>query len=78
MKYGTSPAARRLRRGKHDLLAIRRLDGLLMFVRTRRGTAVFDNAANVVAIVSIADGGLDDGRRRNAKSEDTLDTLSAQ
>jgi hypothetical protein len=25
-----------------------------MFVRTRRGTAVFDNASNVVAIVSIA------------------------
>jgi hypothetical protein len=49
-----------------------------MFVRTRRGTAVFDNAANVVAIVSTADGGLDDGRRRNARSEDTLDTLSAQ
>jgi hypothetical protein len=49
-----------------------------MFVRTRRGIAVFNNAANVVAIVSIADGGLADGRRRNAKSEDTLDTLSAQ
>jgi hypothetical protein len=32
----------------------------------------------VVAIVSIADGGLDDGCRRNAKSEDTFDTLSAQ
>jgi hypothetical protein len=49
MKYGTSPAARRLRRRKHDLLAIRdrceasqHLDGLRMFVRTRRGTAVFD------------------------------------
>jgi hypothetical protein len=36
------------------------------------------NAANVIAIVNNADGGLDDGRRRNAKSEDTLDTLSAQ